>query len=93
MEPHTIQFVGRAAELMMGCVSVEKHTDLGNPIVLVYIGNFLVCNVLIDLGAAINVMTKQTMDQLRLSHLHPTPNVLELADRSKIKPEEVGISY
>ena len=29
------------------------------------------------------------MDQLWLSHLHPTPNVLKLADRSKIKPEGV----
>eukprot|EP00253_Pinus_taeda_P028253 PITA_28253 len=43
----------------------------------------------VDLGATINVMTKQTMDQLRLSHLRPTPTVLELADRSKIKPEGV----
>ena len=60
-----------------------------NPVVSVQIGNVLVSNVLIDLGAAINVMTKQTMDQLRLSYLHPTPTVLELADRSKIKPEGV----
>ena len=78
LEPQTIQFFGRAAELMTGCVSVEKYSDLGNPIVTVQIGNVLVSNVLIYLGAAINVMTKQTMDQLRLSHLRPTPTVLEL---------------
>ena len=89
MEPQTIQFVGREAELMMGCVSVEKYTDPGNPVVTIQIGNVLVSNVLIDLGVAINVMTKQTMDQLRLSHLRPTPTVLELTDRSKIKPEGV----
>lgn len=29
------------------------------------------------------------MDQLGLFHIHPTPIVLELADRSKIKLEEV----
>jgi len=34
-------------------------------------------------------MTKQTMDQLWLSHLRPTPTVLELAYRYKIKPEGV----
>ena len=89
LEPQTIQFVGRAAELIMGCVSVEKYTDPRNLVVSVQIGNVLVSNVLIDLGAAFNVMTKKTMDQIRLSHLRPTPTVLELADRSKIKPEGV----
>jgi len=34
-------------------------------------------------------MTKKTMDQLGHVHIHRTPIVLELADRSKIKPEGV----
>ena len=34
-------------------------------------------------------MTKQTMDQLGLVHIRPTPIVLELQDRSKIKQEGV----
>lgn len=29
------------------------------------------------------------MEQLGLGHIHPTPTVLELADRSKIKPDGV----
>ena len=65
LEPQIIQFVGRAAELMMGCGSVEKYTDPRNPVVSVQIGNVLVFNVLIDLGVAINVMTKQTIDQIQ----------------------------
>ena len=73
----------------MGCVSMEKYTNPRNPVVSVQIGNVLVSNVLIDLGAAINVMTKQTMDQIWLSHLRPTPIVLELTYRSKIKSEGV----
>ena len=85
MEPQTIQFVGRAAELMTGCMHMEKYTDPGNPVVSIQIGDVLVSNVLIDLGAAINV-TKQTMDQLGLVHIRPTPTMLELADKSKIKP-------
>ena len=89
LEPQTIQFVGRAVELMTGCVSMKKYTDPRNPVVSVQIGNILVSNIVIDLGAAINVNTKKTMDQLRLSHLRPTPTVLELADTSKIKPEGV----
>lgn len=55
--------------------------------IFVQIGDILVSNVLIDLGVAINVMTKQTMDQLGLVHIRPTPTMLELANRSKIKPE------
>lgn len=29
------------------------------------------------------------MEQLRLTHIHPVPIMLELANRSKIKPEGV----
>lgn len=87
LEPQTIQFVGRAAELMTQCMHMEKYTNSENPIVSVQIGDVLISNVLIDLGVAINVMTSQTMDQLGLDHIHPTPIVLELTDRSKIKPE------
>eukprot|EP00253_Pinus_taeda_P028431 PITA_28431 len=89
LEPQTIQFVGRATELMMGCVSIQKYIDPRNLVVSVQISNILVSNVLIDLGASINVMTMKTMDQIWLSHLRPTPTMLELADRSKIKPEGV----
>ena len=74
---------------MTACVSIEKYIDPINPFVSIQIGNVLVYNVLIDLGEAIDFMAKQTMDQLQLSHLRPTPNVLELADKSKIKPKGV----
>ena len=89
LEPQTIQFVGRERELMTGCVSMENYTDPRNPVVSVQIGNVLVSNILIDLGATINFMNQKAMDPLRLSHLRPTPNVLELANKSKIKPEGV----
>ena len=44
---------------------------------------------MIDLGAAINVMTLETMEYLHLTNLRPTTTVMELADRSKITPEGV----
>ena len=68
---------------------LEKYTEPENPIVSIQIGDVLVSNVLIDLGETINVMTKKTMDQLGLVHIRSTPTVLELADRSKIKPKGV----
>lgn len=89
MEPQTIQFVGRAVELMTGCTHMEKYIEPRNLVVSIQIGHVLVSNVLIDLGVAINVMTRKTMDQLGLVHIHPTPTVLELTDRSKIKSEGV----
>jgi len=68
---------------------MEKYTDLRNHVVSIQIDDVLVSNVIINLGEAINVMTKQTMDQLGLVHIHPTPTALELQDRSKIKLEGV----
>lgn len=66
---------------------MEKYTNPGNPVVFVQIGEVLVSNVLIELGENINVMTKQTTDQLGLVHIRPTPTVLELEDRCKIVME------
>lgn len=66
---------------------MEEYTDPGNPIFSIQIGDVLVSNVHIDLGVAINAMTKKNMDQLGFLHTHPTPTMLELADKSKIKVE------
>jgi len=85
LEPKIIQFVGRAADLMTGCMHMKKYTDPKNPILSVQIGDVLVSNVLIDLGETVNVMDKQTIDQLGLVHIRPTPIVLELAGRYKLK--------
>jgi len=46
-------------------------------------------NTLIDLGVAINIMSKQTMEQLKLPNLLYTPTLLQLVDRSVIKPDGV----
>lgn len=48
---------------------MEKYNDPRNLVVSIQIGDVLASNVLIDLGASINVMTKHTMDQLGLFHI------------------------
>jgi hypothetical protein len=68
---------------------MEKYVDPGNPIVTISIKNSSIPNTLNDLGVVINVMTMETMEKLNLCNLRPTPTALELADRSKIKPEGV----
>ena len=53
-----------------------------------HINNTLVHNTLIDLEAAINFMTKDTMLRLNLQiFFRDIPTVLQLADRSTIKLE------
>jgi hypothetical protein len=47
-------------------------------------------NTLVDLGAAINIMTSNKVELLQLDQfLRPTPTVLELVDRTTIKPAGV----
>ena len=69
----------------MGKFFPIKYGDLGNPILTVQINGVEIPNVLVDLGATINVITYETMHALGLINLKPTPTVLELADRSTIK--------
>ncbi len=89
VEPHTIWFVGRANHFMTRCAQVEKYTNLGNPVVSIQIGDTLVPNVLIELGVDINFMTRNTMEQLQLTQIYPTPIMLELVDKYKIKLKSV----
>jgi hypothetical protein len=81
--------IGKLANLMSGKFFMEKYVDPGSPIVNIHINNISITNTLIDLGDAINVMTKGTMEKLNLLNLRPTPTILQLADRSTIKPEGV----
>jgi len=68
----------------------------GNPILTVQINGVEILNVLVDLDAAINVITTETMHTLGLRNLKHTPKMLELADWSTVKTlgklEDVTIS-
>ena len=48
-----------------------------------------ISNVLVDLGASINVMTIETLKKLGLTNLRPTQTILEMADKSTIKPDGI----
>jgi len=63
----------------------EKYVDPRNPIVTTHIRSIPIENTLIDQGAAVNMMTTLTMEMLQFPNLRPSPTVLELADRSKVK--------
>ena len=87
--PPIAHVVGKLSKLMMGRAPLDKYDDPGNPTIIVYIGHNQIPNVLVDLGATINVMTIETVKKLGLTNLRPTPTILELANISRIKPEGI----
>ena len=88
-EPYTIQVGGKLASLMSTGFVTEKYVDPGIPVVTTFINGYPIKNTLIDLGVAINVMTMDTLSQIWSFDLLPTPTMLELAERSKVKPKRV----
>jgi len=63
------------------------YEDLGNPIVTVKIYGQTLTNSLVDLGAAINILTTSTCQKLGITSVEPTSTLLELADRSVVRLE------
>lgn len=53
--------MGQLADIMLGKVIMPKYLDPGSPVVAIIINGVTVQNALIDLGASINVMTKDIM--------------------------------
>ena len=75
---------------MLGQVTCPKYLDPGSPIVDVHINGTIIPQTFIDLGVAINIMTRDTMLKLNLqSSLRKTSIVLQLADRSTVTPKEI----
>ena len=61
---------------MMGKKTIHKYLDLGSLIVKTHINGIEIPNTLIDLGEAINIISKQTMDKLKLHNLQYTQTLL-----------------
>jgi len=92
----TIHVMGKLSDFMIGRSMPVKYGDLGNPILTVHINGVEIPNVLVDLGAAINVIITETMHALGLRNLKHTPTMLELENQSIVKPigklEDITIS-
>eukprot|EP00253_Pinus_taeda_P003091 PITA_03091 len=75
---------------------MQKYVDPGSPIVKTHINGVETPNTLIDLEAAINIMSRQTMEQLKLPNLLFIPTLMQLSDQSIIKPygvlEDISVS-
>lgn len=72
----TIQVIGQLVDIMLGRISFPKYVDLGIPIIKVCIGEFIIPNALVNLGAEINIMINETREKMDLQGLRPSPIVL-----------------
>ena len=81
-----VQVVGTLSDLLSGKETLVKYKDPGNPIVTVQIYGQTFSNALVDLGAAINILTTSTCQKLGITSVEPTSTLLELADRSVVRP-------
>eukprot|EP00253_Pinus_taeda_P017765 PITA_17765 len=84
-----VQVVGTLSDLLSGKETPIKYEDPGNPIVTVQIYGQTLTNALVDLGAAINILTISTCQKLGITSAKPTSTLLELADRSVVRPEGI----
>jgi hypothetical protein len=89
-DPPIVHLVGGLSKYISEHPKLEKYGNLGNPVVTITINEVSIGNTLIDLGAAINVMTATTLEQLKLQPLlRPTPTILELVDKTRVIPEGI----
>eukprot|EP00253_Pinus_taeda_P011726 PITA_11726 len=89
-DPLTVHVMGDLAALMSRQTPPMKYGDLGHPTVIVQVGKTIVSRVLVDLGDDINIMTLENVQLLQMKNvIRETPTILELTDRSTIKPEGV----
>eukprot|EP00253_Pinus_taeda_P017670 PITA_17670 len=84
-----VQVVGTLSDLLLGKETPIKYEDPGNPIVTVQIYGQTLPNALVDLGAAINILTTATCQKLGITSTEPTSTLLELADRSVVRPKGI----
>lgn len=83
-DPKIVHVLGKLEDIMLGKVVIPKYLDPSSPVVDLIINGQAVKNALVDLGATINVMTKETMHRLSIEGLRKTPIVLQLANSSTV---------
>jgi hypothetical protein len=74
---------------MLKNLIIPKYSDPRSLVIKVIIHEVTIPNTLVDLGVAINIMKNETKVKLSLNGLRPTLIVLQMVDRSLVKPEGV----
>jgi len=69
----TIHVVGTLSDLPLGEETLVKYEDPRNPIVTVQIYGYSFPNMLVDLGASINILTVETCQELGIIDFDQPP--------------------
>lgn len=86
---NTVHINGYLVDLLARTVIAPKYDDPGSPLITVTVNGVAIPNTLVDLGAAINVMTVDVMEKLGLTDLHPTITVLQMVNQSIAIPKGI----
>ena len=71
----------RASEALLGTLP-KKEKDPGSPLITTTVGDVVIRNTLLDLGASVNILPGYLYDKYKNEEIEPAEVVLQLADQS-----------
>ncbi|KAI3721526.1 hypothetical protein L2E82_32542 [Cichorium intybus] len=79
--PKTVRLTVRASEALLGILP-RKEKDPGSPLITTTVGDVVIRNTLLDLGASVNILPGYLYDKYKNEEIEPAEVVLQLADQS-----------
>ncbi|KAI3709665.1 hypothetical protein L2E82_39431 [Cichorium intybus] len=79
--PDTVRLTIKASEALLRTLP-KKEKDHGSPLITATVGDVVIRNTLMDLGASVNVLSGYLYDKYKNEELEPAKTVLQLADQS-----------
>ncbi|KAI3691323.1 hypothetical protein L2E82_49646 [Cichorium intybus] len=79
--PKTVRLTMKASEALLGTLS-KKEKDPGSPLITTTVGDVVIRNTLLDLGASVNILPGYLYDKYKNEEIEPAEVVLQLADQS-----------
>ncbi|KAI3740310.1 hypothetical protein L2E82_30738 [Cichorium intybus] len=79
--PDTVRLTIKASEALLGTLP-KKERDPGSPLITTTVGDVVIRNTLLDLGASVNVLPGYLYDKYKNEEIEPATVVVQLADQS-----------
>ncbi|KAI3492941.1 hypothetical protein L1887_42436 [Cichorium endivia] len=79
--PKTVRLTVKASEALLGTLP-KKEKDPGSPLITTTVGDVVIRNTLLDLGASVNILPGYLYDKYKNEEIEPAKVVLQLADQS-----------
>ncbi|KAI3752666.1 hypothetical protein L2E82_24701 [Cichorium intybus] len=79
--PNTVRLTVKASEALLGTLP-KKEKDPGSPFITTTVGDVVIRNTFLDLGASVNILPGYLYDKYKNEEIEPAEVVLQLADQS-----------